>query len=62
MARMSDSTAAPETELVHLTVADRVGTITLDSPHNRNALSRQLVTELFERLEAASGTTRSRWC
>jgi len=53
MARMSDSTAAPETELVHLTVADRVGTITLDSPHNRNALSRQLVTELFERLEAA---------
>ena len=30
-----------------------VATITLDSPHNRNALSRQLVTELFERLEAA---------
>ena len=41
------------TELVHLEVADQVATITLDSPHNRNALSRQLVTELFERLEAA---------
>ena len=27
-------------------------TITLDSQHNRNALSRQLVAELFGRLEA----------
>jgi enoyl-CoA hydratase/carnithine racemase len=42
-------------ELVHYEVADGVGTITLDSPHNRNALSRQLVTELFERLERAAG-------
>lgn len=41
------------TELVHYDVADGVATITLDSPHNRNALSRQLVTELFERLAAA---------
>lgn len=40
-------------ELVHLETADRVATITLDSPHNRNALSRQLVAELFERLEQA---------
>lgn len=40
-------------ELVHLSVADGVGTITLDSPHNRNALSRQLVTELFGALAAA---------
>ncbi len=40
-------------ELVHLTVADRVATITLDSPHNRNALSRQLVTELGAHLAAA---------
>ncbi|RHW26015.1 enoyl-CoA hydratase [Nocardioides immobilis] len=47
---MADST--PE-ELVHYDVADQVATITLDSPHNRNALSRQLVTELFERLERA---------
>lgn len=45
----------PDTsELVHLSVADQVATITLDSPHNRNALSRQLVTELFERLERAA--------
>lgn len=40
-------------ELVHLDVADGVATITLDSPANRNALSRQLVTELLERLRAA---------
>jgi enoyl-CoA hydratase/methylglutaconyl-CoA hydratase len=40
-------------ELVHLDVADAVATITLDSPHNRNALSHQLVSELFERLEGA---------
>ena len=41
------------TELVHYAVADAVATITLDSPHNRNALSAQLVAELFERLERA---------
>lgn len=40
-------------ELVHYAVADGVATITLDSPHNRNALSRQLVSELFGHLEAA---------
>jgi enoyl-CoA hydratase/carnithine racemase len=42
-------------ELVHISVADAVATITLDSPHNRNALSRQLVSELFEALERAGG-------
>ncbi len=40
-------------ELVHLAIADAVATITLDSEHNRNALSRQLVTELSARLAAA---------
>ena len=40
-------------ELVHYAVADAVATITLDSPANRNALSRQLVTELFAHLEPA---------
>ena len=40
-------------ELVHLSVADGIATITLDSPHNRNALSRRLVTELFAHLESA---------
>jgi enoyl-CoA hydratase len=41
------------TELVHLEVVDAVATITLDSDHNRNALSRQLVSELADRLDAA---------
>lgn len=41
------------TELVHLDVADGVATITLDSEHNRNALSKQLVTELAGHLTAA---------
>ena len=41
-------------ELVHYAVSDAVATITLDSPHNRNALSRQLVTELFGHLTAAA--------
>ena len=41
------------TELVHLTVADGVATITLDSPHNKNALSQQFTGELLERLDGA---------
>ena len=40
------------TELVHYDVSGPLATITLDSPHNRNALSRQLVSELFAGLEA----------
>ncbi|OLM19703.1 MULTISPECIES: enoyl-CoA hydratase-related protein [unclassified Pseudonocardia] len=40
-------------ELVHLDVADGVATITLDSPHNRNALSAQLRRELIAHLDAA---------
>jgi enoyl-CoA hydratase/carnithine racemase len=40
-------------ELVHLDIEARRATITLDSQHNRNALSRQLVAELFAALEAA---------
>jgi len=49
MTGMSDAPA----ELVRYAVADAVATITLDSQHNRNALSRQLVAELFAHLEAA---------
>lgn len=41
------------TELVHLDVAAGVATITLDSPANRNALSRQLRGELLTRLDTA---------
>lgn len=40
-------------ELVHLDVAGGVGTITLDSPSNRNALSRRLVADLDRQLTAA---------
>jgi enoyl-CoA hydratase/carnithine racemase len=40
-------------ELVHCTVERGVATITLDSPANRNALSRQLVTELGVALDRA---------
>lgn len=47
-------------ELVHLDVADGVATITLDSPANRNALSRQLVGELHEHLRAAEKDASAR--
>lgn len=43
-----------DTELVHLVVAEGIATVTLDSPHNRNALSRQLVAELTDRLRTAA--------
>jgi len=41
------------TELVHYEVERRIATITLDSPHNRNALSVQLVNELADHLDRA---------
>ena len=41
------------TELVHLDVDRGIATITLDSPHNRNALSAQLRQELAGHLDAA---------
>jgi enoyl-CoA hydratase/carnithine racemase len=41
-------------DLVHVEVADGVRTVTLDSQHNRNALSRQLVTELVAALDGAA--------
>lgn len=53
---MSDGTD----ELVHLSIADGLATITLDSPGNRNALSRQLVTELVDRLTAAEQDAEAR--
>lgn len=42
-------------ELVHLDVDEGVARITLDSPHNRNALSRQLITELHASLDDIDG-------
>jgi methylglutaconyl-CoA hydratase len=41
------------TELVHQAVAGGVATLTLDSPHNRNALSPRLMAELAAGLRAA---------
>jgi methylglutaconyl-CoA hydratase len=48
------------TELVHLDVAGGLATITLDSPHNRNALSQQLTGELLAHLEAAGADDAAR--
>src|SRR5512141_2737928 len=45
-------TEAPS-ELVHYRVDDHVASLVLDSQHNRNALSRQLVGELYDGLAAA---------
>jgi methylglutaconyl-CoA hydratase len=40
-------------ELVHYGVDEQVATLTLDAQHNRNALSKQLVSELFDALDRA---------
>ena len=40
-------------ELVHYRVDDHVASLVLDSQHNRNALSRQLVTEVYDGLAKA---------
>ncbi|MFJ6385303.1 enoyl-CoA hydratase family protein [Kitasatospora sp. NPDC092039] len=45
------TSAAP---LVHVSTADAVTTLTLDSPHNRNALSTRLMAELRAGLAAAA--------
>jgi methylglutaconyl-CoA hydratase len=47
-------------ELVHLDVTRGVATITLDSPANRNALSRQLLSDLERHLASALGDDRAR--
>lgn len=47
-------------ELVHYEAGGGVATVTLDSPRNRNALSRQLVSELFERLDRAAADDEAR--
>ncbi|MDR7362744.1 enoyl-CoA hydratase family protein [Nocardioides marmoribigeumensis] len=46
---MTDASAEP----VHYDVADQVATLTLDQPHNRNALSKALVRGLFDGLTRA---------
>uniref|UniRef100_UPI000A996CC6 enoyl-CoA hydratase-related protein n=1 Tax=Peterkaempfera griseoplana TaxID=66896 RepID=UPI000A996CC6 len=48
---MTDPTAAP---LVRRTVEGAVATLTLDSPHNRNALSTRLMDKLEQGLAEAA--------
>lgn len=50
----AETAAGSAGDVVHLTVADAVATITLDSPGNRNALSRRLVSDLTRQLDAAA--------
>ncbi len=52
---MSD--VAEQDELVRLELDDGVATITLDSQHNRNALSLRLVAELADRLDRAEAAS-----
>jgi len=47
-------------ELVHLDISNGIATITLDSPHNRNALSNQLQRELLAHLETAIAAPEAR--
>ncbi len=42
-----------EPDVVHLELSGGIATITLDSQHNRNALSRQLLAELHRALDTA---------
>jgi enoyl-CoA hydratase len=46
--------------IVRYDVHDGVATVTLDSPHNRNALSRQLIAELTDRLDDAGADSTVR--
>ncbi len=43
----------PDTRVVHCDVVDAIATITLDSQHNRNALSRKLLADLHDALDHA---------
>ena len=50
---MTGADAAPDERVVRCDVADAIATITLDSQHNRNALSRQLLGDLHRALDEA---------
>ena len=47
-------------ELVHLEVAGGVARVTLDSPLNRNALSRRLLADLDRQVRSAARDERAR--
>jgi methylglutaconyl-CoA hydratase len=48
------------TSLIHTAVAGAVATLTLDSPHNRNALSTALIEELLAALASATADPAAR--
>jgi len=50
---VTDRSTDTDTPLVHLEKRSRAAVVTLDSPHNRNALSRALVEQLHAALTAA---------
>lgn len=50
---MSTAEPAPQSRVVHCELVDGVATIVLDSQHNRNALSRQLLADLHRALDVA---------
>jgi enoyl-CoA hydratase/carnithine racemase len=50
---MTPTEPAASERLVHCAIADEIATITLDSPHNRNALSRRLLADLHTSLDEA---------
>ncbi|GAA1645393.1 enoyl-CoA hydratase-related protein [Catellatospora bangladeshensis] len=52
--------SSPDSPLVRVTHARGVTTITLDSPHNRNALSHRLMSELLAALAEADADDRVR--
>jgi enoyl-CoA hydratase/carnithine racemase len=54
---MTGSAPPQHERVVHHDVVDGVATITLDSQHNRNALSRQLLAELHQALDDAEATS-----
>jgi enoyl-CoA hydratase len=53
------SAAEPHSPLVRYTVTGGVATITLDSQHNRNALSERLLAELHAALDETEHTARA---
>jgi enoyl-CoA hydratase/carnithine racemase len=53
---MTPTEPAVAGRLVHCAIADEIATITLDSPHNRNALSRQLLADLHRSLDDAEAS------
>lgn len=53
---MTPTEPAASGRLVRCAISDEIATITLDSPHNRNALSRQLLADLHLSLDEAEAS------